>query len=74
MGEWNNNLRRVTVSSFRIDKYEVSNKTLLVFLWRIYDICNMNDAGLNINLDSNILSLELIFMPSEWQLNILSAF
>ena len=26
MGEWNNNLRRVTVSSFRIDKYEVSNK------------------------------------------------
>jgi formylglycine-generating enzyme required for sulfatase activity len=26
MGEWNNNLKRVTVSSFRIDKYEVSNK------------------------------------------------
>lgn len=26
MSEWNNNLRRVTVSSFRIDKYEVSNK------------------------------------------------
>jgi formylglycine-generating enzyme required for sulfatase activity len=26
MGEWNNNLRRVTVSTFRIDKYEVSNK------------------------------------------------
>jgi len=26
MGDWNNNLRRVTVSSFRIDQYEVSNK------------------------------------------------
>ncbi len=26
MSEWNNSLRRVTVSSFRIDKYEVSNK------------------------------------------------
>jgi gliding motility-associated lipoprotein GldJ len=25
MGEWNNSLRRVTVSSFRIDQYEVSN-------------------------------------------------
>ena len=27
MRQWNNTLRRVTVSSFRIDKYEVSNKT-----------------------------------------------
>ena len=26
MRQWNNTLRRVTVSSFRIDKYEVSNK------------------------------------------------
>ena len=26
MSEWNNSLRRVTVSSFRMDKYEVSNK------------------------------------------------
>lgn len=26
MGDWNNNLRRVTVSSFRIDQYEVSNR------------------------------------------------
>jgi formylglycine-generating enzyme required for sulfatase activity len=26
MGDWNNSLRRVTVSSFRIDQYEVSNK------------------------------------------------
>ncbi len=26
MSEWNNNIRRVTVSAFRIDQYEVSNK------------------------------------------------
>ena len=26
MGEWNNTIRRVTVSAFRIDQYEVSNK------------------------------------------------
>ena len=26
MGDWNNSLRRVTVSSFRIDQFEVSNK------------------------------------------------
>jgi len=26
MGEWNNSIRRVTVSAFRIDQYEVSNK------------------------------------------------
>jgi len=26
MRQWNNSLRRVTVSSFRVDKYEVSNK------------------------------------------------
>ena len=26
IGEWNNNIRRVTVSAFRIDQYEVSNK------------------------------------------------
>jgi formylglycine-generating enzyme required for sulfatase activity len=26
MGDWNNTLRRVTVSAFRIDQYEVSNK------------------------------------------------
>lgn len=32
MGEWNNNLRRVTVSSFRIDKYEVSNKKYRTYL------------------------------------------
>jgi len=32
MGEWNNNLRRVTVSSFRIDKYEVSNKKYRTYI------------------------------------------
>jgi gliding motility-associated lipoprotein GldJ len=32
MGEWNNNLRRVTVSSFRIDKYEVSNKKYRAYI------------------------------------------
>ena len=26
IGDWNNNIRRVTVSAFRIDQYEVSNK------------------------------------------------
>jgi formylglycine-generating enzyme len=32
MGEWNNNLRRVTVSSFRIDQYEVSNKKYRTYI------------------------------------------
>ena len=32
MGEWNNSLRRVTVSSFRIDKYEVSNKKYRTYI------------------------------------------
>ena len=32
MGDWNNNLRRVTVSSFRIDKYEVSNKKYRTYI------------------------------------------
>ena len=32
MGDWNNNLRRVTVSSFRIDQYEVSNKQYRTYL------------------------------------------
>jgi len=32
MGEWNNNLRRVTVSSFRLDKYEVSNKKYRTYI------------------------------------------
>ena len=32
MGEWNNNLRRVTVSSFRIDQYEVSNKKYRAYI------------------------------------------
>jgi len=39
MGEWNNSLRRVTVSSFRIDKYEVSNlkyRTYLHWLEKIF--------------------------------------
>ena len=32
MGEWNNNLRRVTVSSFRIDQFEVSNKKYRTYI------------------------------------------
>jgi formylglycine-generating enzyme required for sulfatase activity len=32
MGDWNNNLRRVTVSSFRIDQYEVSNKKYRTYI------------------------------------------
>ena len=32
MGDWNNNLRRVTVSSFRIDQYEVSNRQYRTYL------------------------------------------
>lgn len=32
MGDWNNNLRRVTVSSFRIDQYEVSNKQYRTYI------------------------------------------
>ena len=32
MGESNNNLRRITVSSFRIDKYEVSNKKYRTYI------------------------------------------
>ncbi|MFY7978891.1 MAG: formylglycine-generating enzyme family protein, partial [Sediminibacterium sp.] len=39
MGDWNNNLRRVTVSSFRIDQYEVSNRqyrTYIKWLERVF--------------------------------------
>lgn len=32
MGDWNNNLRRVTVSSFRIDQYEVSNRQYRTYI------------------------------------------
>jgi len=32
MGDWNNNLRRVTVSSFRIDQYEVRNKKYRTYI------------------------------------------
>jgi formylglycine-generating enzyme required for sulfatase activity len=32
MGEWNNSLRRVTVSSFRLDQYEVSNLKYRTYL------------------------------------------
>ena len=32
MGDWNNSLRRVTVSSFRIDQYEVSNKKYRTYI------------------------------------------
>ena len=48
MGDWNNLQTRKTVSSFRIDKYEVSNKKYRDYMnrWRYF----ADEAGTNFSI------------------------
>lgn len=61
LNEWNNSIRRVTVNTFRIDQYEVSNKKYRTFSNWYRDVIK-NDSMWKFTLpDTNLWKTDLAF-------------
>ena len=64
MGDWNNNLRRVTVSSFRIDQYEVSNRqyrNYITWLENVYKPMGMDSIVKKALPDTTVWNADLAY-------------